>query len=896
VPTLPNKKPSFHKYLLGHLSLAFLGAVIGLNHLLMIPSDPKNQVLFGYSSSRLGLIFFFIVAIISTAYFALKSWRNLRWAQKIERLLFGEIKTTLWGLSISGIVFFIFGLFLLIPSNQFAEFAVFAERLRPFAIYIAQISFQTIIFLRRNQRLDWKVLKRELIAERITLWIGGGWLVSFAGVWGLISSTGIGTQPNTRTYWYESGVPVLAIQMLFLGIIASAISHLISWILRRSSVIQEKYSKWLTILLGAGIWGLAAFLWNTAPMPRNTFWAPGPFPPANAYLPYSDAATFDIYAQFALIGQGIANGNVSVGHNAYIGFLAFLHLLAGQDYALLVGLQVALFAVFPVIVFFIGKIMHSRFLGLFLAGLVIVQELNAIASGGWLNLSHSRFLLSEFPTKIGMAALILLLFLWLREPGKNAAYALPLGGILGVLVMVRYNTLAMPFTIITGIMFVFGKKWRKSLKASLILVLTLFITIAPWMWRSWKLSGDPFFFTSKVRHTLAPVFQESPKISPTHAPTPTDELESLPLPKPIENAESPSPPQIVEETRINKNSKIYSVGEHFLHNLLTSFFILPSLPLFDFLPPAIADGSLYKTLPYWRDLSDGWLENLPPIAVLGLGLNLLILSIGIGDSFRKWKFAGWVPLGIFLAYHLSTALIHDSGGRYLVPVDWTLFIYFGLGLLQIARWLRTLFCPPLTPPEGGRTYPFPLRGKARMGAGISTQASILLTLPFFLFVLSMTLIDQTLPPKYTFLNQSEVLAQLIQEDLLEESDIDIQSLEIFLEDPNARAIYGMNLYPRFFWQNQGLERDIYLVQPYSRLAFRMIGAFGSEQVILPLLKSPPNFYHGDDVIVIGCYKISPSQYGNFGYIDALLVATLGKEPTIYTRSPAVPLVCPLPEP
>ena|GEM_PF-16940 len=493
MPEPQNNKISFQKYLFGYFSLASLGALVGLNHLLTIPSDPKNQILFGYSSSRLGLIFFFIVAIISTAYFALKSWRNLRWAQKTERLLFGEIKTTLWGLSISGIVFFIFGLFLLIPSNQFAGFVVFAERLRPFAIYIAQISFQTIIFLRRNQCLDWEALKRELIAHRRTLWIGGGCLAVFAGIWGLISRTGIGIQPNTRTYWYETGVPVLAIQMLFVGIIASAVSHLISWILRKYSVIQEKHSKWLIILLGAGIWGLAAFLWNQAPMPRNTFWAPGPFPPGNAYLPYSDAATFDIYAQFALIGQGIANGDVSVGHNAYIGFLAFLHLLAGQDYALLVGLQVALFAIFPVLVFFIGKIMHGRFLGIFLAGLVIIQELNAIASGGWLNLSHSRFLLSEFPTKIGMAALILLLFLWLREhseSGKNFAYALPLGGILGVLIMVRYNTLAMPFAIIAGIMLIFGKEWRKSLKASLILVLTLFITIAPWMWRSWKLSGD----------------------------------------------------------------------------------------------------------------------------------------------------------------------------------------------------------------------------------------------------------------------------------------------------------------------------------------------------------------------------------------------------------------------
>ncbi len=134
--------------------------------------------------------------------------------------------------------------------------------------------------------------------------------------------------------------------------------------------------------------------------------------------------------------------------------------------------------------------------------------------------------------------------------------------------------------------------------------------------------------------------------------------------------------------------------------------------------------------------------------------------------------------------------------------------------------------------------------------------------------------------------------------MLDQNDIDIQSLERFLEDPGARAIYGMNLFPRFFWQNNGLDRNVYLAQSYPRLALTMISALGSEQAILPLIKSPKRFPHGENVIVIGCYKTGHSQYGDFGYVDALLVAILGNEPTIYTRSPTAPLhfACPLPEP
>ena len=74
-------------------------------------------------------------------------FKGAKYVQSDLKTVFSEIKTILWGLGISGIVFFIFGLFLLIPSDQFSKFAVFAERLRPLSGYIAQISFQTIILL-----------------------------------------------------------------------------------------------------------------------------------------------------------------------------------------------------------------------------------------------------------------------------------------------------------------------------------------------------------------------------------------------------------------------------------------------------------------------------------------------------------------------------------------------------------------------------------------------------------------------------------------------------------------------------------------------------------------------------------------------------------------------------
>ena len=128
---------------------------------------------------------------------------------------------------------------------------------------------------------------------------------------------------------------------------------------------------------------------------------------------------------------------------------------------------------------------------------------------------------------------------------------------------------------------------------------------------------------------------------------------------------------------------------------------------------------------------------------------------------------------------------------------------------------------------------------------------------------------------------------------LDQTLFDATSLKGFLNLPDARAVYGLNLYPRFFGQNQGLHRGIYLDHPFPRLAFTMITASGPEYVLLPLAEPPPTFPHGTDVIVIGCQSIDRA---GLWYIDALLVAHLGEQPAIYTRAPAVPLSCwpPLP--
>ena len=888
------ERSSSQKYLSTYFAFALLGALFGLAYLLTIPSDPKHSLLFGYSASRLALIASFLTVIIGAGNFALRSWRNPRWTQKFDALFFAGDKTSLWGLRISGAAFIVFGVFALMPLHRFGYFTAYAERLRPVIIFFTQISFQTaILILHRAGRLRWKSLAQEIRAHRLTLWIAAGCMMIFGGLWGIAARTGIGIDPMPRTNWYESGVPVLSIQVVVAALIAAALTGLIVWVSGR------KEKRGTDILLSIAIWALAAYLWSQAPLPPNNFFAPGPYPPDYAYLPYSDAASFDMSAQYALAGQGIAGGNTFKGHSAYLGFLVFLHLLAGQDFSLLVTWQVIIFAVFPVIVYFIGKIIYGRFLGLFMAGLVIMQELNAIASGGRLNLSHSKLFMTEFPTKIGLAALILLLFLWLRKPDRNSAYALPAGGVLAILMLLRYNTLVMPFGIIAGTLLVYGKNWRTWLKTSVMLFVAMGIVISPWMWRSWKITGDPFFFAPKLIYRIQAEFRETPEPLPVNDPVANVELEDeIPAPAPeLESAAQSQPtqtatdvlplPESQAKAGINKDGSLYQISSHFVHNLITNLLILPTRPIFDFLPDAIADGSFYESIPFWENLYDGWLTDLPSIDLVGIVINLALLALGIGTAFRKWRWAGMVPLGVLTAYHLSTALVRDAGGRYIVPVDWIVLLYFAYGVLHIAYGaLRKAYGIRYTSYGAARSTEMPPKKT------ISTRAALLLTLPFFIYTLSMTVLDQAIPQRYAHLSKAEVIERLIQAGMLDQISFDAANLKEFLKHPDSRAVYGLSLYPRFFGQNQGLHRGIYLDHPFPRLAFTMITASGPEYVLLPLDTSPQTFAHGTDVIVIGCQNIDRR---GLWHIDALLVAHLGEQPAIYSRTPAVPPSCPLAE-
>jgi len=878
----------------GFFLLSAIESLISALFLLSIPADVKNQLVWGYSLRRLILLAGLLLISTASFWLARFAWQNEKWSTKVWENIFGKPRTNARLLLFFSLILMIAVSILLTPLYRFGIWAAFIERLLPLIVWMACVSAQACLgLLYWGNRIFWNGLVMALKQQRMALYTAGVVFLGLAALWIWIARTGIGLRAKGMM-WYDAGVPLLGGQIWLVVCLLLAIAWIFFRFVRNSPRLRalwQNHPNRIDITIGFILWLIAAFLWVSQPMPPNNFFAPGPYLPEKAYYPYSDAAFWDQGGQFALIGQGIANRNAFADHAGFMGFLAMLHLLVGQDYSRVVTLQVVLFAIFPAILYWLGKSLHSRAAGLLIAGLAIFHESNAIAAGTMINTSHVKLLMTEFPTGIFLAVLALWLSNWLKEPQDNRAYTLPIGGALGLLVLIRYNTLVIPLAVLFGTLLAFGRNWQTWLKSSLLLILSITVILSPWMWRSWKLSGTPFFFAEKASYVFQKEFR-SP-LPPTQTPTPLPpssfEMGLAPW-SPIKMglAQTLDSPISSRIPFLSKSERQSTIGEafivvvnHFVHNLITSVLILPTTPFFHDLRTMI-----YEIRPFWEKMGVHWTGALTPIEAISLSINLLILSVGIGVSWKRLGIAGLVPLGVFLAYHFSAALARASGGRYIVPVDWVVIVYFGIGLIQLLFWGSAIFDLHF---EGEQRFP--------LQKIFSFKKGVFTLLPFLLFVGAMTVLDQAMPRRYPALTKAQILDIMIKKDLLAQAGVDTQELSAFLAEPDARAYLGLALFPRFYFSDEGDDYSGFEpVSPknYPRLFFTMIGPqdsnlFGT-QAILPFSRSPEYFPNATDLILIGCQHKKPS------YIDAVFVVIIGEEEAVYVRSPGAPLSCPLPEP
>jgi hypothetical protein len=872
------------RWLTFFLALSAVEGAATIVYLLSIPADPKNSIFMGYSARRLAVMGVVILGSLVFAGVAYLFERKADWRERANALLIQRTKISTVFLAGWVLIFLVGWMLSWSPSYRFTPYDLYFKGLLPIIVWITAISGQAGLLMANLQYgIDSRRLRQRLpgyaSARRASIiaivGIGLVWIVIFLTRWGV--------EPDV-VYWNSPGVPIMGLQVLIAWVVSLGTLMAGKWLARR---LSRKWSLGVDIFLFVTIWVLAAILWTAEPQVRS-FFAPQPAPPNHAFYPISDAMTYDLAAQFALIGQGLENGQ-HTDKPLLSTFLVIVHLIAGQDFDRVANVQAILLALLPALLYALGRALHSRPAGVLAGLLAAFKGKNAIASA-WMVLSaNPKVLTSELPMAVLLALLTLFMVLWLQRPQRRFAYGMLAAGLIGLGTLVRHNAwVFVPFFAMLGLHELWRVK-RRAVLGAVLLVIAFAVSIAPWMIRTMMVTGSPLYFLGPLESVVLDdryIEMEGEGVQDAGSSQPGEDLpESIsspldqapvgdeePLTEPSENAVT-QPAQTAapsEPLQGRLAEALQFVPRHYFHNWITSVMVMPLSPVNDDLRTTIMSaGSIWQA---------EWASPRQPLEMLLLVLNLIILGVGLGVCWSRWRVAGLLPLLTFSIYHLGTAAARTSGGRYVVPVDWVVYFYFAVGIMQLSLWLLVLL---------GRSSESlveesqPIEtGDLRIGWGRLTASLGLLAI----VGATPLVVDKLIPRHYQAETRQEVKEILIVRGLVDDLGMDRAELEAFVENQAAFIWMGRGLYPRFYNHDAGVSaKGAYAPLPYQRLIFTLLARHGSVYGVLPRMSYVEYFPNGSDIIVLGCRNTEA---------NVLALIILGEEDHIYLRTPATPIDCP----
>jgi hypothetical protein len=886
-PSTPNPNLQIKKRLNLILAWCLAAAVEGIAVFILTftsGSTPTNVWILGLSKVSVGILGFSLGLVLFFSTLAHHFWRNPRsvdrWSGTIER---GLRKPWIYGLLV-GVSFTLVVLFSQlyhlsgVVSDPYIQ--GYSVRMQPVMFWLVGLGLQTLVFL---PLFRYGLPTKDDTPKSGILRNSGFILVALLLICLVIALTGIGIEPD-KVGWDAPGTPITAFQAGLVWVTGVLFLILDAYLKRSSVGGYRKYP--LDLFISLLLWVSAFALWAQEPLTRDYF-APEPRAPNYEYYPYSDAALHDLTAQELLIGEGF---NGVARKPLYALFLALSHVVAGQNYADVVLFQIAFLAFFPVLIYWLTKGLHHRISGFIAAGLIILREMNAIGLSGEIRVSHAKLLMSDLPAATAIVLITWMLVSWLQDPDKRQYFPFGVGGVIGLLFLLRPQFILLIPAVILLILITFIKRPFRGFISLWLVVLGIVLTLSPWLWRGYQLTGK---FTMNDPNQMAFLTQQ-------YHLEPGSEIVTR-LPGESEAAFSQRISRYLKDFVFeNPGYTTRFITSHFTHNEIEMMLVLPMSfwivqnPDSDLFPYWLEKfDRLWEeccSLPAYIEASGFWdpiRETIPIKQTLPFLLNLVMISIGLAVVWKRQDIVGLIPLGISIFYSLSTAVGRYSGWRLILPADWVVFLYFSVGMGQITLWLQKFYCnrhkENIEDVDRDSTWnrikslPQKMTPPARSGIILAVILLSVGLIPVF--------VDGLVPQRYDRKSKKVLLVSL---SLYGEKEIDH-----FVADENAVVVEGRALYPRYYRAGEGepgggwaafAERD------YDRLGFSLIGAERGG-VIMPMEEPPGTFPHASDVIVVGCQ--------NEEFIDAAVIFVDSGNPdetVVFIRPNLNELACPLSTP
>ncbi|MDP2966021.1 MAG: hypothetical protein Q8N39_08320 [Pelolinea sp.] len=769
--------------------------------LLLIPKEPGNALILGYSLRRLALLIPLSLPLIGALLiqWGLNKYANWRaWLvdedkkPKTAALLAGGgflIAAVVWSFA------FLFHFMCFFP-----DLGAYI-RLLPLLVCYLLLGIEAILFV----PLALYPIKRERRTKKHAFPLAA-FLVTFivliAGLL-VVAITGWGIDPE-RVSIISLGAPLLEGQVWYIaGLLTLLMAAAFAW-----ACIPKKSRPGLRgkadLVVALVLWLIAVVLWMSLPLPKNNYFAPPVQAPNFEKYPFSDAEQYDLSSLYVYYGS---LKDFVVSKPLYVSLLALLHTLVGLSYDRIILLQTLLVALFPAVLYLIGKELHSRLGGIAIALFAIMREVAAIQATSMADVSSTKLLLSDMPAALLASVLALALIHWFKAGGKKVSgHEFIIGGLIGAFILTRIQTMVLvPFVLVLVVIRYF-RSFKSILLSALVLLLAVGLVVTPVLLRNHAITGVYWVDNPSSSSGLSRIMTKG-----------------LEVEEDISDMFSPEDPLQKNKAVIGsllKNNLIELIGftaDNFMRNETSTFLTLPirlgnRTPFLDYL-------TINK--PFWVEVYSQ--PNLLNIMVFLI--NSALIALGFAVVFRRNPWAVLAVIGFHFIYSLSSAVVRLSGWRFILPVDWVLYAFYALGLAEGLTWIyRKVAGWNLTPQATWLAdYPADKQKNSRGWAAYAMYGVL------FIFIgAAIPLRENLLPPLTPEYTKSEV-CQTIEAKIMEsEYALLAEGFSEFCISDNTRALYGFGIYPRYFKSGEGFYNRSYDPwfgkQPYARLVFRMIGS------------------------------------------------------------------------
>ena len=689
------------------------------------------------------------------------------------------------------------GLFLLRYADP-ERLLVYYERAWPLLVFLIIFSLQAslwLIALQNGIHPESLASKKQILRPALIAF--GILLFTFL----LIAVTKLGITPDPA-YWGEPGVPVIGWQFAIILLLGACSLLFIRHLPPRLS----------QFLLPFSIYIFAVVLWLSVPVEvlRNSFYV-SIDPPAFQPFPYSDAGYYDWMAHSLLIGHPY-QGDIPT-RPLFIVFLAFLHTLFGENYKLIIAGQTVLLALIPVVLYLLGKRIHSRAAGVTAALFFIFREFTSLLVSSDTRVSNTKTLLVDLPTLLLVSLSCLFALRWLEKRDFKSAFIA--GGTFGALLLLRTQSMLILPVMLLAALLVFGLRNRQFVLQSIFVILGLAFTVTPWLTHNYLQTGQ-FTFDAPFQYKV---------IASQYAYTGNLDLQNY-------DFEGKGLGQVLIEFAIKDPKFVFGfIANHFLAGEVDGLLALPLVKPYNGL---FAPLNLYWT---------SWDGSLEWYNVLLLLFYLAMIALGLGAAWKRLRWAGLLPLGFNLAYVLATAIGRFSGWRYDLPADWIPYFYFAIGFIELTTCAVSVF--------GGKVQEDEAESFPPGGFHFSKLIPYAV---LFAFIGALPWLAKGIAaPRYADQSPAALIAQTAS--IRNAPSMD--EIIIFASQPDAVFQEGRLLYPRFYIRNEGASSKnpwpAYAARPYPRLGFLLLNQTLAHAVF-PTKGGIVDAPQASDAIVLACNR------------------------------------------